>query len=139
LFNQNQLIMKILKSVLILAIAITSFNVMGQEKSVVKGLKKELKTPNEHMYVIEREIPGAGKLSAEELQAISQTSCGVLHEMGSNNIQWLHSYVTGDKIYCVYMAKNEDLVREHAKKGGFPANSVAEVKTIIDPSTAKKK
>ena len=89
-------------------------------------------------FVIERNIPGAGKLTAEELQAISQTSCGVLDEMGSDNIKWLHSYVTGDKIYCVYLAKNEEMVREHAKKGGFPANSVAEVKTIIDPSTAKK-
>ena len=129
--------MKILKSLLILAIAITSLNVMGQEKSVVKGLKNELKTPNEHMYVIEREIPGAGKLTPEQLQAISQTSCGVLDEMGEDNIQWLHSYVTGDKIYCVYLAKNEELVREHAQKGGFPANSVAEVKTIISPATAK--
>jgi len=130
--------MKILKSVLILAFATTTFNVMGQEKSVAKSLKKELTTPNENMYVIEREIPGAGKLTAEELQAISQTSCGVLDKMGSDNIKWLHSYVTGDKIYCVYMAKNEDLVREHAMKGGFPANSFAEVKNIIDPSTAKK-
>lgn len=130
--------MKILKSVLILAIATTTFNVMGQEKSATNLLREELKTSNENMYVIEREIPGAGKLTAEELQAISQTSCGVLDEMGSDNIKWLHSYVTGDKIYCVYMAKNEDLVKEHAKKGGFPANSVAAVKTIIDPSTASK-
>ena len=90
------------------------------------------------MYVIEREIPDAGNLTAEELQAISQTSCGVLDEMGEENIKWLHSYVTGDKIYCVYRAKNEDLVREHAMKGAFPANSVAEVKNVIDPSTAKK-
>ncbi|MEO6346973.1 MAG: DUF4242 domain-containing protein [Aquaticitalea sp.] len=130
--------MKILKTLLILAIAITNFNVMGQEKSATNLLREELKTPNEHMYVIERVIPGAGKLTAEELKAISQTSCGVLNEMGSDNIKWLHSYVTGDKIYCIYMAKNEDLVREHAQQGGFPANSVAEVKTIIDPSTAKK-
>lgn len=130
--------MKILKSVLILAFATTTFNVMGQEKSATNLLREELKTSNENMYVIEREIPGAGKLTAEELQAISQTSCGVLDEMGSDNIKWLHSYVTGDKIYCVYMAKNEDLVKEHAKKGGFPANSVAAVKTIIDPSTASK-
>jgi hypothetical protein len=130
--------MKILKLVLIMAIATTTFNVMGQEKAVVKGLKNELKTPNEHMYVIEREIPGAGKLTGEELQAISQTSCGVLSEMGDDNIKWLHSYVTGDKIYCVYLAKNEELVKEHAKKGGFPANSVSEVKTIISPATAQK-
>jgi hypothetical protein len=130
--------MKTLKLVLILAIVTSTLNVMGQEKSVAKSLKKELTTPNENMYVIEREIPGAGNLTAEELQAISQTSCGVLDEMGEDNIKWLHSYVTGDKIYCVYMTKNEDLVKEHAKKGGFPANSVAEVKNVIDPSTAKK-
>lgn len=130
--------MKTLKLILFLAIATTTFNVMGQEKSTSNLLKEELKTPNENMYVIEREIPGAGNLTTEELQAISQTSCGVLDEMGSDNIKWLHSYVTGDKIYCVYLAKNEDLVREHAKKGGFPANSVAAVKTIIDPSTANK-
>ncbi|MBE9489083.1 MAG: DUF4242 domain-containing protein [Bacteroidetes bacterium] len=88
------------------------------------------------MYVIEREIPGAGNLTAEELKAISQTSCGVLDKMGSE-IDWLHSYVTGDKIYCVYMATSEELVREHAKQGGFPANSVASVGTIIDPTTAE--
>lgn len=87
-------------------------------------------------YVIEREIPGAGKLSAEQLKGISQVSCGVLSKMGSQ-IQWLHSYVTGDKIYCVYIAPNEEMVREHAKQGGFPANSVAEVATIIDPVTAE--
>lgn len=130
--------MKTLKLVLILAIATTTFNAMGQEESATYLLKEELKTANENMYVIEREIPGAGNLTAEELQAISQTSCGVLSEMGNDNIKWLHSYVTGDKIYCVYMAKSEDLVREHAQKGGFPANSVVEVKTIIDPSTANK-
>ena len=89
-------------------------------------------------YVIEREVPGAGKLSTEELQGISQTSCGVLRKMGSD-IQWLHSYVTGDKIDCVYIAANEEMVREHARQGGFPANSVAEVKTIIDPTTAETK
>jgi hypothetical protein len=87
-------------------------------------------------YVIEREIPGAGDLSADQLKAISQTSCGVLRQLGSD-IQWVHSYVTANKIYCVYIAPNEDLVREHAAKGGFPANSVAEVKTVIDPTTAE--
>lgn len=87
-------------------------------------------------YVIEREIPGAGKLSPEQLKAISQTSCGVLSKMGPQ-IQWVHSYVTGDKIYCIYNAPNEDMVREHAKQGGFPANSVNEVTTIIDPVTAE--
>ncbi len=87
-------------------------------------------------YVIEREIPEAGKLSAQELQAISQKSCGVLNRMGSQ-IQWVQSYVTDDKIYCVYIAPNEEMVREHARQGEFPANRVSEVKTVIDPTTAK--
>ncbi len=87
-------------------------------------------------YVIEREIPGAGKLSPEELKAISQTSCGVLEKMGPH-IQWVHSYVAEDKIYCVYIAPNKEMVREHAKQGCFPANGVTEVSTIIDPTTAE--
>ncbi|MBV8255272.1 MAG: DUF4242 domain-containing protein [Chitinophaga sp.] len=87
-------------------------------------------------YVIEREIPGAGKFSEEQLKAISQTSCGVLSNMGPQ-IQWVHSYVTGDKIYCVYIAPNEELIREHAEKGGFPANAISEVSAIIDPTTAE--
>lgn len=87
-------------------------------------------------YVIEREIPGAGRLSPAELQAISQKSCSVLQDLGPR-IQWVHSYVTGDKIYCVYIAPNEEMVREHAKRGGFPANRVSEVATVIDPTTAE--
>ncbi len=87
-------------------------------------------------YVIEREIPGAGKLSAEQLKAISQSSCGVLSKMGPQ-IQWVNSYVTTDKIYCVYIAPNEAMVREHAQQGGFPANSVSLVSTIIDPTTSE--
>ncbi len=87
-------------------------------------------------YVIERELPGAGKLSAQELQGISQKSCGVLNEMGPQ-IQWVQSYVTDDKIYCVYIAPNEEMVREHAQKGGFPANRISEVKSVIDPTTAE--
>ena len=87
-------------------------------------------------YVIERELPGAGKLGAAELQGISQKSCGVLSELGPQ-IQWVHSYVTGDKIYCVYIAPNEEIVRQHAQRGGFPANRISEVKTIIDPTTAE--
>ena len=87
-------------------------------------------------YVIERELPGAGKLSADELKAISQTSCSVLKQMGPT-IQWVHSYVTPDKIYCVYIAENEQAVRDHAKRGGFPANVVSQVKTVIDPTTAE--
>ena len=87
-------------------------------------------------YLIEREIPGAGKLSAEELKGISQTSCGVLNSMGPE-IQWVHSYVTGEKIYCVYRAPNEEMVREHARQGGFPANSVSRITSVIDPTTAE--
>ena len=87
-------------------------------------------------YVIERDIPGAGKLSAAELKAISQKSCGVLSNMGPH-IQWLQSYVTGDKIYCVYIAPNEKAIREHAQQGGFPANRVSQVTTVIDPTTAE--
>ena len=87
-------------------------------------------------YVIEREIPGAGSLSAQQLQGISQTSCGVLRQMGPH-IQWVHSYVTGDKIYCVYIAPDEETIRAHAKQGGFPANRVSEIKSIIDPTTAE--
>ncbi|WP_026952049.1 DUF4242 domain-containing protein [Algoriphagus mannitolivorans] len=87
-------------------------------------------------FVIEREIPGAGKLSAEELKAISQTSRGVLSKMGPE-IQWIHSYVAEDKIYCVYHAPNEKMVREHAQMGGFPANVVSKVSTVIDPTTAE--
>lgn len=87
-------------------------------------------------YIIEREIPGAGALSSEELHGISQKSCGVLSAMGPD-IQWLQSYVTGDKIYCVYIAPDEALVREHAEQGGFPANSISEIKSIIDPTTAE--
>ena len=87
-------------------------------------------------YVIEREIPDAGKLSAQDLQAISQKSCGVLNQMGSQ-VQWVQSYVTDDKVYCVYIAPNEEMVREHARQGEFPANRVSEVKTIIDPTTAE--
>jgi hypothetical protein len=87
-------------------------------------------------YLIERELPGAGKLSAAELKKISQKSCGVLKQMGSQ-IQWVHSYVTGDKIYCVYRAANEEMVREHARQGGFPANRVSQVTSMIDPTTAE--
>lgn len=87
-------------------------------------------------YVIEREMPGAGKLSAQELKAVAQKSCTVLSALGPQ-IQWLHSYVTGDKIYCVYIAPNEQLVREHAQQGGFPANRISSVAALIDPCTAE--
>lgn len=87
-------------------------------------------------YLIEREIPNAGSLTSEQLTGISQTSCGVLKNLGPE-IQWLHSYVAGDKIYCVYIAPNKEMVFEHAQKGGFPANLVTEIATIIDPTTAE--
>jgi hypothetical protein len=88
-------------------------------------------------YVIERELPGAGKLSPQELRAVSQKSCGVLNEMGPQ-IQWLQSYVTPDKLYCVYIAPDAEAVREHARRGGFPADRVEEVRTMIDPTTAER-
>jgi hypothetical protein len=87
-------------------------------------------------FVIEREIAGAGNLSSDDLQGISQKSCGVLRELGPQ-IQWVHSYVTDDKIYCIYVAPDETSVRKHAEMGGFPANSVSEVRTVIDPTTAE--
>ena len=89
-------------------------------------------------YVIEREIPGAGKLSHEELQAISQKSCGVLSKLGPQ-IQWIESYVMDDRVHCIYIAPNEELIREHARQGGFPANRISEVRNIIDPTTAETK
>jgi hypothetical protein len=87
-------------------------------------------------YVIEREIPGAGKLGHAELQGISAKSCDVLRGLGPS-IQWVESYVTDDKIYCVYIAPDEAMIREHARQGGFPANSVAQVRSIIDPTTSE--
>ncbi len=87
-------------------------------------------------YVIEREIPNAGQLSPDQLKAISQTSCGVLNKLGPS-IQWVQSYVTGDKIYCIYIAPNKEMVEEHANQGGFPANAINEISTIIDPTTAE--
>ena len=86
-------------------------------------------------FVIERELPGAGQLTPEQLQAVSQKSCGVLRQMGPE-IQWVHSYVTDDKIYCIYIAPNEQAILEHAREGGFPANRVSQVRTTIDPTTA---
>ena len=87
-------------------------------------------------FVIEREIPGAGDLTQEQLKGISQTSCGVLNKMGPD-IQWVESFVTGDKIYCVYIAPNEEMILEHAQKGGFPANAISKVTNVINPVTAE--
>ncbi len=124
--------MKIIKLIIILALFTTNF-ALGQEKQNQETIKIKdtMKT-----YVIERIIPGAGELTSEQLKGISQTSCTVLKEMGPK-IEWQHSYVTGDKVYCVYKAENKTLIEEHAKKGNFPANSISEVKTTISPATAE--
>jgi hypothetical protein len=103
----------------------------ASNKSVTTSKTTSMKT-----YLIERDIPGAGKLTPEQLRSISQKSCSVLKEMGPE-IEWIQSYVTGDKIFCVYKAQNEELIREHAKKGGFPANKITEVSTEISPATAE--
>jgi hypothetical protein len=87
-------------------------------------------------YVIERDLPGAGNLTADQLRGVSQKSCSVLNKLGPE-IQWIHSYVTADKIYCIYRAPNEAMIREHAKQGGFPANKISEVSSVIEPSTAE--
>jgi hypothetical protein len=87
-------------------------------------------------FVIEREIPEAGKFSPQQLQAASQTSCGVLRDLGPQ-IQWLHSYVTDDKVYCIYIAPDEETIRKHAQQGGFPANRISQIRSTIDPTTAE--
>ena len=106
-------------------------NTQANNLSTVQS--NEMKT-----FLIERDIPDAGKLTPEQLKAISQKSCSVLKQMGPD-IQWVQSYVTGDKIYCVYKAKNEELIREHAAKGGFPANVIMEISSVISPATAEGK
>lgn len=111
------------------------YSAMAQKTTSTANSKNENQTTMK-TYLIEREIPGAGKLTPEQLQSISQTSCNVLKEMGPK-IQWIHSYVTGNKIYCIYKAENEELIREHAKKGGFPANSIVEISSVISPATAE--
>ena len=121
---------------LILAIMLfTGFAAMAQTKTTTDNLSTT-KTAVMKTYLIERDIPDAGKLTPEQLKSISQKSCSVLKDMGPQ-IQWIQSYVTGNKIFCVYKAENEDLIREHAKKGGFPVNVITEINTTISPATAK--
>ena len=123
--------MKLTNRIAIMAIVmIFSLTAAAQNKETKTSNQKELKN-----FLIEREIPDAGKLTAEQLKGISQTSCTVLKEMGPK-IQWVHSYVTGNKIYCIYKAESIELIREHAKKGGFPANSIVEIANVISPATA---
>ena len=119
-----------------LIIALILFSGLSAMAQTTETNSKKTKQSNEmKTFVIEREIPGAGSLTQDQLKSISQTSCSVLKEMGPK-IQWIHSYVTGNKIYCIYKAENEELIREHAKKGGFPANSIVEASSIISPATA---
>jgi len=116
---------------LVIFFAFTSITAAAQtEKKSTTQNTTTMKT-----YLIEREIPDAGKLTPEQLKGISQKSCGVLKEMGPK-IEWQHSYVTGNKIVCIYKAENEELIREHAKKGGFPVNKITEIGTVISPATA---
>jgi hypothetical protein len=124
------------RSNILIAILLFAGFAAGAQTAAMKNDLKTVKTTKMKTYLIEREIPGAGKLTAEQLKAISQTSCGVLKEMGPR-IQWIESYVTGNKIFCVYKAENEELIREHAKKGGFPANVITEISSVISPATAR--
>jgi hypothetical protein len=112
------------------------FTALSSRAQTVLASNNTKKTNEMHTYVIERNIPGAGQFSPEKLKAISQTSCTVLTEMGPK-IQWIHSYVTDDKIFCIYKAENIELIKEHAKRGGFPANAIYEVSTVISPATAQ--
>lgn len=124
--------MKLITNLCVAILLLTGSTAMAQKDST----SKQTKTGNTmKTYVIEREIPGAGKLTAEQLKSISQKSCSVLKNMGPQ-IQWIQSYVAGDKIYCVYKAENEEQIREHARQGGFPANKITEVASVISPATA---
>jgi hypothetical protein len=123
-------------NLLIAIMLFTGYASMAQKATVTNNSKTKNQTEMK-TYLIEREIPNAGKLTPEQLKAISQTSCNVLKEMGPK-IQWIQSYVTGNKIYCIYKSESEELIREHAKKGGFPANTIVEVGTIISPATANQ-
>jgi hypothetical protein len=126
--------MKSVKNLLLAVLSLAFVTTVA--RAAEKPVTPETLPPGLNMYVIERDMPGLGKLTPAELKAASQVSCGVLRELGGK-VTWLHSYVTGDKMYCVYLAPNEELVREHAQKGGFPANSVVRVSTIISPKTAE--
>lgn len=122
-------------TLLIAVMLFTGYAAMAQNAKQTSNANTQNNTEMK-TYLIEREIPDAGKFTAEQLKGISQKSCSVLTEMGPD-IQWLQSYVTGNKIYCIYKAKSEALIREHAKKGGFPANTIVEVGNVISPATAK--
>jgi hypothetical protein len=123
------------KSTLLLIIVLFASMAARAQTTTVKDSSSNSNSTKMKTYLIERDIPNAGKLTPDQLKAISQKSCSVLQHMGPQ-IQWIQSYVTGDKIFCVYKAENEDLIREHAKEGGFPANVITEISTTISPATA---
>ena len=125
-----------MKSLKILLLASVAFLASAAVVSAKDDPKPESLPAGTSMYVIERDMPGLGKLTPADLKAASQKSCSVIHNM-HGEVTWLHSYVTGDKMYCVYLATSEEAVREHAKQGGFPANAVNKVTTVISPKTAE--
>src|ERR1700737_2832657 len=128
---------RIKNTILLLVIGLCTGLAAMAQTATVKDSSSKSNSTKMKTYLIERDIPNAGKLTPEQLKAISQKSCSVLQHMGPQ-IQWIQSYVTGDKIFCVYKAENEDLIREHAKEGGFPANVITEISTTISPATAKQ-
>ena len=130
--------MTTLKLLVLLLMLSLTFSFAQTASATKPENKKTMETKKMNTYVIEREIPNAGKLTAPELKGISQTSCSVLTELGPG-IEWVHSYVTDNKIFCIYKAENEDILREHAKKGGFPINSINLVSGVISPATATAK
>jgi hypothetical protein len=135
---QKSHIMKSIKNIILpLAIVLFASITASAQTTTANNNSSTSNSTKMKTYLIERDIPGAGKLTPEQLKAISQKSCSVLQNMGPQ-IQWIQSYVTGDKIFCVYKAENEDLIREHAKEGGFPANVITEISTTISPATAKQ-
>ena len=130
--------MKISKTLLIIVALLTLVGAAFAQTNTTPKNKKEMETKTMNTYVIEREIPNAGDLQAADLQGISKTSCSVLKELGPD-IKWLHSYVTDNKIFCVYQAENEEILKTHARKGGFPINAVHKLSTVISPETATAK
>ena len=130
--------MKLIKNTTMLLVIFLFTGIIARaQTTTVQDSSSKSNSTKMKTYLIERDIPNAGKLTPEQLKAISQKSCSVLQHMGPQ-IQWIQSYVTGDKIFCVYKAENEDLIREHAKEGGFPANVITEIATTISPATAKQ-
>ena len=128
---------KLFAAVALGALLTFGMSASGFAQTTATPAKAPTKKPVMHTYIIERNIPGAGSFSKEKLKEISQKSNGVLKDMGANNIQWVDSFVTGDKVYCIYRAKSEDLIVEHAKRGGFPADKISEVDTMISPATGR--